>query len=133
MEGTPDAAKIVEAAQVIERIAKSIGVTIQYYHGNNRSFYTHKFKAKVATSNQTMSFCGFDAHHQNGKAENGVKDISICTKIMLLHASHVWPNAIHSSLWPAAMKNYTNIQNSLPTNVIPSQRIRRSIVTARYN
>ena len=31
------------------------------------------------------------------------------------------------------MENYTNIWNSLPTNFFPSQRIRRSIVTVRYN
>ena len=47
MEGTPDAEKIVEAAQAFEKIAKSHGVTIHYYHADNGLFDTFKFKAKV--------------------------------------------------------------------------------------
>ena len=80
-----------------------------------------------------MSFCGVNAHHQNGKAENRVKDVTISTRTSLLHAAHRWPNVIHSSLWPAAMKNYINLRNSLPTKFPPSQRIGKSIVTSRYN
>ena len=68
MEGTPDVAKIAETAQAFERISKSHGVTIQHYHANNGLFDTHKSKEKVATSNQTMSFCGVNAHNQNKKA-----------------------------------------------------------------
>ena len=85
------------------------------------------------TINQTMLFCGVNAHHQNVKAENRVKDVTIGTTTSLLHAAHRLPNAIHSSLWPAAMKNYINLRNSLPTNFVPSQIIGKSIVTARYN
>ena len=133
MEGTPDAAKTVEAAQAFERIAKSHGVTIHHHHADNSLFDTHKFKEKVATINQTMSFCGVNTHHQNGKAENRLKDITIGTRTSLLHVSHRWPNAIHSSLWPASMKNYTNLRNSQPTKIFPSQHIKRSIVTTRYN
>ena len=56
MEGILDAEKIVEAAQAFELIAKSHGITIHHYHTDNGLFDTFKFKAKVATSNQTMSF-----------------------------------------------------------------------------
>ena len=133
MEKTPDAAKTVEAAQQFEQIAKSNGVTIKHYNANNGLFDTHKFKAKVAIINQTMSFCGVNAHHQNGKGDNWVKEITTGTRTLLLHAAHRWPNTIHSSLWPAAMKNYTNLFNSLPTKFLPPQRIGRSIITARYN
>ena len=65
MEGTPDVEKTVEADQAFERIAKSHEVTIHHYHTDNGLFDTFKFKAKVATSNQTMSFCGVKSHHQN--------------------------------------------------------------------
>ena len=133
MEGTSDAEKTVESVQAFERIVKSHGVNIHYYHADKGLFDTFKFKAKVATSNHTMSFCGVNAHHQNGKAENRVKDVTIGTMTLLLHVSHRWPNAIHSSLWPAAMKNYINLQNSLPTNFVPYQRIGKIVVTYRYN
>ena len=91
MEGTPDAEKTVEAAQVFDKIAKSHGVTIHHYHADNGLFDTFKFKAKVATSNQAMSFCGVNTHHQNGKAENRVKDVTIGTRTLLLHAAHRCP------------------------------------------
>ena len=133
MEGTPDAAKTVEAAQAFERIAKSHVFTICHYHTDKELFDTHKFKAKVGTSNQNMSFCGVNSHHKNGKAENQVRDITIATRTSLLHAAHRRPNKIHSSLWTAAIKNYTKLRNSLPMNFAPSQRISRNIVTSRYN
>ena len=110
MKGTPDAEKTVEAAQAFERREKSHGVNIHHYHADNVLFDTFTFKAKVATSNQTMSFCGVNAHYQNGKDENRVKDVTISTSTSLLHAAHRWPNAIYSSLWPAAMKNYINLR-----------------------
>lgn len=32
---------------------------------------------------------------------------------------HCWPKAIDSSLWPAALKNYANLRNSLPSDFVP--------------
>ena len=115
--------KTVEAYQSFEQIAKSHGVTIHHYHANNGLFDTFTFKAKVATSNQTMSLCGVNAHHQNVKAENRVKDVTIGTRTSLLHAAHRWLNMIHSSLWPAAIKYFINIRNSLPTKFCQIQFI----------
>ena len=83
MEGTTDASNTVEAAQAFEQIAKPYGVTINQYQANNVLFDTHKFKAKLVTRNQTMSFCGVNAHHHNGKAEKRVKDITISTRTLL--------------------------------------------------
>ena len=68
MEGNPDAEKTVEAAQAFERIAKSHGVIIHHYHAYKGLFDNFKFKAKLATSNQTISFCGVNVHHQKCKA-----------------------------------------------------------------
>ena len=91
MEGTPDTEKTVEADQSFERVSKSYGVTIHNYHAGNGLFDTFKFKAKVETSNQTMSFCWVNTHNQNGKAENRVKDVTIGTRTLLLHAAHICP------------------------------------------
>ena len=62
-----------------------------------------------------MSFCGVNAHHQNGKAERRIWDITENERTSLLHAAHRWPKAIHPSLWPAALKNYVNLRNTIPT------------------
>ena len=73
MEVTPDEENTAEAAQAFKQIEKSHGVNIHHYHADNGLFDIFKFKAKVTTSNQNMSFCGVNANHQNVKAENRVK------------------------------------------------------------
>ena len=71
MEGTPYAADTVEPDQAYERIAKSHGNTIHHYHSDKGLFDTHKCKAKVATSNQTMLFFGVNVHHKNENLKTG--------------------------------------------------------------
>ena len=106
----------VEAKQAFERIASKYGVKVRHYHADNGLFDTKTFWSAVESANQTMSFCGVNAHHQNGKAENRVKDVTTNARTSLLHASHRWPKAIHASLWPAAVKNYVNLRNNIPRN-----------------
>lgn len=110
-----NAEETVEAKLAFERVARSYGVRIQHYHADNGLFDTKLFKDYVNKANQTLSFCGVNAHHQNGKAENRIKDVTTNARTSLLHAAHRWPKAIHPSLWPAAVKHYTNLRNSLPT------------------
>ena len=69
-----------------------------------------------------MSFCGVNAHHQNGKAERRIRDITENARTSLLHAAHRWPKAIHPSLWPAALKNYVNLRNNIPTHVVKGSK-----------
>ena len=115
----------VEAKRAFERLAQSHGVTIRHYHSDNGLFDTKLFKESVDQSNQTLSFCGPNAHHQNGKAENRIKDITTHARTALLHTAHRWPKAVNAHLWPAALKHYTNVRNSLPTEFVTSQRIGR--------
>ena len=117
-----DGDSTVEAKLAFERFAKSHGVHIQHYHANNGLFDTKVFKASIRTAGQTLSFCGVNAHHQNGRAENRIRDVTTNARTALLHAAHRWPKAIHPSLWPAALKNYTNLRNNIPTHYSPSQQ-----------
>ena len=112
----------VKAKQAFERISATHNVKIRHYHADNGLFDTHAFKLSIQKSGQSLSFCGVNAHHQNGKAENRIKDITTGARTALLHASHRWPKAIHASLWPAALKNYVNLRNALPTEFIPGVR-----------
>jgi len=64
------------AAQLeFERVLNSYGVCVIHYHAKNGLFDTKVvFKASVSKeAGQTLSFCGVNAHHQNGKAENQSK------------------------------------------------------------
>lgn len=108
----------VEAKHAFERLARSHNVCIQHYHCDNGLFDTKLFKSSISSANQSISFCGVNAHHQNGKAERRIGDVTQGTRTSLLHASHRWPKAINSSLWPSAMKNYVNLRNSIPSTFV---------------
>jgi hypothetical protein len=88
----------VEAKLAFERLSSSHGVTIGHYHSDNGLFDTKAFQASISKAGQTLSFCGVNAHHQNGKAENRIKDVTTGSRTALLHAAHRWPEAINASL-----------------------------------
>ena len=111
-----DADSTVEAKQAFERVANEHGVRIKHYHSDNGLFDTNVFRHAVSAAGQTLSFCGVNAHHQNGKAERRIRDITEGARTALLHAAHRWPEAIHPSLWPSALKNYVNLRNALPSH-----------------
>ena len=78
----------VEAKDAFERLAASHNVRIRHYHCDNGLFDTKSFKESIITARQTISFCGVNAHHQNGKAERHIGDVTTGTRTSLLHASH---------------------------------------------
>jgi len=110
-----NAESTVEAKLAFERHAKSFGITRRHYHADNGLFDAELFKKNIARACQSLSFCGVNAHHQNGKAEIRIKDVTTNSRTSLLHAAHRCPKAISPALWPAALKHYTNLCNSLPT------------------
>src|SRR5210317_575444 len=120
---TLDAEHTVEAKRAFERIAASHGVVVKHYHSDNGLFDTKLFKESIQNSHQTLSFCGPYAHHQNGKAENRIKDITTHARTALLHAAHRWPKAVNAHLWPAALKHYTNSRNSLPSQFLAGKKV----------
>ena len=117
-----DAASTVAAKLAFERCLSQYHVTAHHYHADNGLFSSKLFRDSIHTAGQTLSFCGVNAHHQNGKAEARIKDVTEGARTALLHASHRWPKAVDVSLWPAALKNYINLRNSLPRDFIPQQK-----------
>ena len=108
----------LQAKQAFERVAASHNVTVKHYHCDNGLFDSSIFNKNIARSNQTISFCGVNAHHQNGKAECVIRDCTDGTRTSLLHTSHRWPKAIDASLWPAALKHHVYIKNNIPTELM---------------
>ena len=81
-------------------------------------FDNKAFKASFTKAQQTLSFCGVNSHHQNGKAKQRIKDVTEGARTSLMHAAHRWPKAVSPLMWPAALKNYVNLKNLLPTRFI---------------
>jgi hypothetical protein len=59
---------------------------IKHYHADNGRFADNAFMQSVAESGQTISFCGVNAHFQNGIAEKRIRDLSEQARKQLLHA-----------------------------------------------
>ena len=108
------AEETIEAKNVFERYARNYGVTVKHYHADNGIFESNKFQEAVKHSGQNLTFCGVNAHHQNGRAEKKIRDLQEMARTMLLHAQQRWPNAIDTYLWPFAMKMANDISNRSP-------------------
>ena len=67
---TTSAQETIEAKHAFERFAKSHGVMVKHYHADNGRFAEKRFMSEVANAGQTISFCGVNAHFQNGVAGN---------------------------------------------------------------
>jgi hypothetical protein len=101
------------AKQAFERFAKKHNVTIKHYHCDNGIFASKKFRAAVDTTSQTMTFCGVNAHHQNGVAERRIQDLADRTGSMLVNARHRNPFAT-DHLWPFALRLASEIDCTIP-------------------
>ncbi len=102
------------AKQAFEKFAAKHGVRILHYHCDNRQFAEDAWKQSCQTSCQQLTFCGMNAHFQNGIAERAIWDQSESARKELLHARACWPAAVHFALWPCALGNATLLHNSLP-------------------
>ncbi len=64
------------------------------YHTDNGQFVDKDFKDDCTMSNQSVTFCGVGGHHQNGIAEQKIKELTLGAQTLLLHAKRVLPEYI---------------------------------------
>ena len=108
-------AETLAAKCAFETFAAKHGVRIQHYHCNNGRFYDNAFKqAYRHDARQQLTFCGVNAHFQNGIAERSIRNLSESTCKQLLHTHARWLQAVHFALWPYALRNAALLHNSLP-------------------
>ena len=70
-----------------------------------------------------MTYCGVNAHFQNGRAEKAIRDLQTMARKMILHAKGRWPEAIHLSLWPYALRMAVHVHNNVPNAADASSRL----------
>jgi hypothetical protein len=90
----------VRAKQAFETHLRTYGVTVLQYHVDNGRFQDKLFKLDCESKNQQLSFCGVNAHYQNGRAEKKIQDLQDSTRTSLLHAMRKRPQAVIINLWP---------------------------------
>ena len=102
------------AKLAFEKFAAKHCVCISHYHCNSGRFADNSFKESCKNGRHRLTFCGVNAHFQNGIAERAIWDISESAQKQLLHACARWPAAVHFALWPYAVRNAVLLHNSLP-------------------
>jgi hypothetical protein len=115
----------MEAKQAFEHFAKQHGVHILHYHCNNGRFADNAFKNGYSAKGQRLTFCGVNAHFQNGIAEKAIRDFQDSAQKQLLHARQRWPATIHLALWPYALKSAAHLHNTLSVLEDGTSRLER--------
>ena len=78
----------VEEKLAFERTSHSYNIVVKHYHCDNGLFDTKSFNYSIQTAGQTISFCGVNAHQQNGRAERRIQDITTGDMTAHFHAAH---------------------------------------------
>jgi hypothetical protein len=104
----------IKAKRAFEQFAADHGVKIAHYHCDNGRFMDNAFKQACESTQQRLTFCGVNAHFQNGIAERAICNLSKSARKQLLHARTLWPAAVHLALWPYALRNTALLHNTLP-------------------
>ena len=87
---------------------------IQHYHVDNGHFAGKGFVNHCQDENQTLTYCGVNAHFQNGVAEKKIRDLQEKTQTCLLYAMHRWPRMIIANLWPYTLRYVNDVANETP-------------------
>ena len=114
LQVSTSAEETVLAKEAFERFASGHGVQIRHYHADNGRFAENLFREAVRIKSQTLSFCGVNAHFQNGVAERRIRELQEHARTMLVHAQRRWPQAITAHLWPYALRMANDYHNLLP-------------------
>ena len=105
----------VLAKHAFERYARDRGVRIQHYHADNGRFADNGFIRDCQAHGQGLTYCGVNAHFQNGIAEKKIRDLQEQTRTMLLYAIGKWPRMLNIHLWPYALRTANAAINAIPT------------------
>ena len=96
-----------------EHLSATRGVDINHYHADNGRFAEKSFTDDVQSNGQRITYCGVGAHHQNGITENAIKQLTLVSRTLLVHAQSQWPEYITTMLWPFALKAAQDRLNQL--------------------
>jgi hypothetical protein len=107
-------ADIVEAKEAFEAFTRNMGVRIQHYHADNGRFADNGFMNDVKQHQQTISFCGVNAHFQNGIAKKRIRDLQEQSRTMLLYVKSRWPKGVSINLWPYALRSANQLRQVTP-------------------
>ena len=116
VQTSTEGSQTVEAKHKFERFAKNCGVDIKHYHADNKIFNEQVFRESCIAASQVQTFCGVNAHHQNGVAERKIKTVISLARAMLFTAMIKNPTVITLQFWPFAVHYAVDILNNTPNS-----------------
>jgi hypothetical protein len=63
------------AKKAFKVFARDRGVKVRHYHADTGRFVDNAWKGALAKENQGITYCGVNAHRQNGVAERRIRDL----------------------------------------------------------
>jgi len=95
----------LESTRAFEVYSKEKGVNIEHYHADNSRFADNAFINSVKEKYQSISYCGVNAHWQNGRTKKRIRYLAEGDRKQLLHAKVRWSRAITLNVWPCQPNN----------------------------
>ena len=96
--------EILLAKTSFEWHANEGGVNIDSYRADSGRFADSRFQQAVKDCNQKITYCAVGAHHQNGIVEQRIKDLTLISWMLNLHAKHHCPDYDTTMMWPFALE-----------------------------
>ena len=124
----------VEAKKVFEAYAPDLRCEDQSLSCRQRPICRQSLPTGSQARGQTITYCGVNAHFQNGKAKKRIRDLQEKTRKQLQHAKSRWPSAVELSLWPYALRQATHLRNCLPNKEdasLPLERFSKTSVAPK--
>ena len=94
---------LIAACQSYLLFCKKHAVVCEHFHADNGIFEARKFRESIEATGHSITYCGVNAHHQNGHAEKRIRDLQDQARSIMLHAQRCWPSAVSTHLWPYAL------------------------------
>ena len=115
LQKSATAEETIKGKIAFELYARSHGVKVQGYHADNGIFRANAWINHCNSRDQTMTFAGVNAHHQNGIAERRIRTLQNMARTMLIHSAYRWPACITANLWPYALRMANESLNNCPS------------------
>ena len=113
----------IYAKKSFKRHEAGFNVRVEHYHCDNGRFADNAFIQHCEVMGQVITYCGLNTHFQNGRAEKAIRDLQTMARKMILRAKGRWPEAIHLSLWPYALRMAVHVHNNFPNAVDAISRL----------
>ena len=85
------------------------------YRANKRRFSEPLFKEAIQPCGKNISYCRVGSHHHNTIVETGIKELNLCSQIILLHVNILWLESVSTMMWNFSFKAECQRYNRLDT------------------